>query len=478
MFTSLFDLKSRAMLALALLFPLMVGCGGSELVNLELPNAIVAGETFQLSVDHVIDEDFAPLSTTNASLVFAAVVPGTWQAQSAQYAATIDGSPLTLPVTISSAPPESSPEFIEFLVNELADGGGIDLGDLSCDATVALREGPGPSDPLIATLFSVTATASFQPRAAAPFNLAAYANSTIYLVSDVGSCLGPNGLFVDNLFLSTGSGNLFNNFSFESGFDGWDASASDVGCINEVLGAGATTAGSGNWTTPAPTDGALLYATDADNPGQCILSQALSVPLGATAATFTGDVGAFVEIPLLLFLDVGMPEVPAGMQLIWFRTDDIADFGDFMTGDTGTLTVDFIANEASPEAQMVTFLHGYYSEVPEGEIIVTPMNVVNAPQSVGAIPRMDSSAEAGGTPVISPLATPGYVGAGLWFLSDSGGQPVPQAISGSSSVLAQASSLGENPIPVLSGFMLILLSIGMGLLGLRRRNKGVSPTSG
>lgn len=467
MLTSNRTSKSIAWKALALMLPLMGGCGGSELVNIDLPSAIMAGETFDISVDHVINDDFQPVSDINASLVFAAIVPEFWQATSADYAAVIDGAPVSLPVTISSAPPESSPEFLELLLNEIPSGPGIDLGDFTCDATITLREGPDNSSPLIATLFSATSSEDFEPRTAPAFSLAAYADSTVFLVSDVGSCLEPNGLIVDNLILSLGVGNLLANPSFEADFDSWDLSASGPDCLNEVLAEGDSTDGAGDWTIPLPTDGALLYASDAESPGQCIMSQEISVPSGAGAATLTGDVGASVGGSITLFLDMELPELPADTKLIWLRTEDIIDFGEFESGDLGTLSVQFTAAEASEEAQEVIFLHGYYSELPEELIIAASSSATPA----ATLRRLASAASQEGGSVVAPAANPGFIGAGIWFTDISGGPTsFPQTIA-DSILVVQSLSSDAREIPALSGLMLILLSLGLGVMGLRHRKQ-------
>ncbi|MFT4613838.1 MAG: hypothetical protein ACI9NT_000979 [Bacteroidia bacterium] len=465
MLTSNCNSISIAWKALALLFPLMVGCGGSELVNIELPSAITVGEAFEVTVDHVINDDFQPVSDINASLVFAAIVPESWQATSAEYAAVIDGSAVSLPVIISSAPPESSPEFVELVLDEVSNGD--DVGDLTCDATITLREGPDNTSLLIATLFSATSSEDFEPRTASAFSLAAYADSAVFLVSDVGSCLEPNGLIVDNLVLSVGSGNLLANPSFESNFDSWDLSASGPVCVNEVLGDGDSTDGAGAWTIPLPTDGALLYASDANNPGQCIMSQEINIPPGAGAATLTGDIGASVGGSIALFLDMELPDLPADTKLIWLRTADIADFSDFEPGDLGTLSVLFTADEASEEEQEVIFLHGYYSELPEN-------TVKRASSTPGATMRqLASVGSQGGGSVVAPAANPGFIGAGIWFtdLSD-GPTSFPQTIA-DSILIIQSLSAGTREIPALSGMMLIFLSLGLAFIGIRHKKQRV-----
>jgi hypothetical protein len=286
-------------------------------------------------------------------------------------------------------------------------------------------------DPLIATLFNSVAASDLASRDAGPVSLAPYAGGSVYLVSDVSSCGAPNGLIVDNLVVDTGSGNLLSNASFESGFTDWDTSGSDSECVNEVLGEDDITGGGGAWVIPLPTDGVLLYASDAINPSRCLLSQEISVPDGADATAFTGDIGANVFAFDFLFL--GQAEIPLeeGQKIIWFRTGDIALFDDIGDGDSGQLSANFIASDDTEEETEIIFLHGYYSEVPEEEFEVT-------------------------------------AGVGLWFI-DLGPSPFPQSIQASLQVLA--STVGA-PIPVMSGYMLMGLSVVIAFVGVRRRRTG------
>jgi hypothetical protein len=56
--------------------------------------------------------------------------------------------------------------------------------------------------------------------------------------------------------------------------------------VFESLAAGTPTAGAGGWTTPAPTDGALVGMSDANAPGTCQIFQDVVVPTGAGNLSF------------------------------------------------------------------------------------------------------------------------------------------------------------------------------------------------
>ena len=47
-----------------------------------------------------------------------------------------------------------------------------------------------------------------------------------------------------------------------------------------------------SWTTPEPSNGAALYASDTVNPGECVFSQQVDIPAGAGESSFAGTVGA------------------------------------------------------------------------------------------------------------------------------------------------------------------------------------------
>ena len=446
--------KSAWLKSLAIVLPILAGCE-SELVNLQVPDAAVAGESFEVTVDHVFVDDLESFGSSNGSFVFAAVVPANWDVESASYAGTVGGEPFELPATASGFAPSTSPELLD------------ELG-LGCSASVTLRPEAGLDSPPVATLLSTFAPAEFAAREVNP-NLAAYAENSLFVVMHSTSCgAGPMGVIADGLSLDTGTGNLLSNASFESGLSDWTPDSND-GCISQTYGEGETTAGAGGWTTPEPSNGAALYASDTGNPGECVFSQQVDIPAGAGESSFAGTVGAnflFFDGPVdgaaAAFMDLSPPEFNDNQQLLWFRTDTLPSM-DFEEGDGGTSSVVFVANNSGENIPII-FYHGYYSETPFlDEEVLQALSLAASSEQTGWPARKPALAAAAEQPETA-AAESGFLGASFWFQDSEANDGFPQSIDDEILILP-----GSLPVPAMGGVALLILALSMAGLGMRRR---------
>ena len=137
--------------------------------------------------------------------------------------------------------------------------------------------------------------------------------------------------------------NLILNGSFETGGTNWtpveSGPFSPGNCVFEFDAAGTTTGGFGAFVTPTPTDGTVMFMTDANQPGTCRIYQDIVVPAKVTAMTMSYASG-------YNFLPLG-PPVGADCSASIDITAPTSNFSPIANiwSTSGTSTVPFGAHE-------------------------------------------------------------------------------------------------------------------------------------
>jgi hypothetical protein len=108
----------KVIFALAIL--LLLSACGSELTGINAPEAVEAGQPFQVSVGQQFFEDegiYSPADSPDGALVFGVFIPPGWSANPvANYQGTWDGTPVNLDMVLQSGIPDTN--FVEFLIDD------------------------------------------------------------------------------------------------------------------------------------------------------------------------------------------------------------------------------------------------------------------------------------------------------------------------------------------------------------------------
>lgn len=125
----------------ALSASLLLSACGSELTAINAPEAVEAGQPFQVSVTNQFFDDegiFGPADSPDGALVFGVFVPLGWTANPlANYQGTWDGTPVDLDLVLQSGIPDTN--FVEFLIDDNAPPELIEYLSIS-DCSTVLEE--------------------------------------------------------------------------------------------------------------------------------------------------------------------------------------------------------------------------------------------------------------------------------------------------------------------------------------------------